>query len=332
MNGPPRNATVAASFADTTFYKGSTVTSPLAVTKNAATTTLAQPGAVVFGEATSFNATVAAANGTSTPTGTVQFTVNGSDFGAPVPVSGGAASLGGIDSLAAGSHTVGAVYSGDANFAGSNAATKQQVVDKAPTSTVLTSTGSPTVSGETVTFTATVDIVAPGAGTLSGGVQFNVDGVPFGTSVPLTGNTAELAISNLSAGNHQVSATYNGTTNFAPEQLGRGDPRGQPGGHDAPVWARPTPTPWPGSPSPSPLTSPSSRPVRALRPATSSSSWTAAPLGGPVALVNGSATSPTANLNAGDHVISADYQGDARTRAPPPTSTRRSTRRRPPRP
>ena len=31
-----------------------------------------------------------------------------------------------------------------------------------------------------------------------------------------------------------------------------------------------------------------------------------------MALVNGSATSPTTNLDAGDHVISADYQGDAK--------------------
>ena len=194
-----------ASFAQTTFFKGSSASTPFTVTKNASTTTLAQPGAVVFGQPTSFSATVAAGNGTSTPTGTVQFTVNGINFGAPAALGGGGvATLAGVNTLPAGTHTIGAIYSGDTNFVGSSAATKQQVVDKAPTSTVLTSTGSPTVSGEPVTFTAEVDVVAPGVATLSGGVQFNVDGQPFGTAVPLgAGDIAQLTISNLSPGNHR---------------------------------------------------------------------------------------------------------------------------------
>ena len=136
VNGAPRNATVTASFAQTAYYKGSSATSPITITKNGSSTTLAQPAPVVFGQPTGFTATVARTDGTSTPGGTVQFTVNGANFGAPATVGGGGvAALAGIDSLPAGSHTIGAVYSGDANHVGSAAVTRTQVVNKAATTT-----------------------------------------------------------------------------------------------------------------------------------------------------------------------------------------------------
>ncbi|HEY1119429.1 MAG TPA: Ig-like domain-containing protein, partial [Acidimicrobiales bacterium] len=215
VSGPPRNATVTASFAQTSFYKGSTASAPFTVAKNPTTTTLVQPAGSVHGEPVTFTAQVARVNGTSDPTGTVQFTVNGADFGAPVAVTGGVAHSATTDSLSTGNHTIGARYAGDANLLASTATTRTHTVGKAPTSTVLTSTGSPTVSGQSVTFTATVDVVAPGAGEPTGAVQFNVDGEPYGTAVPLSGDSAELAISNLEPGNHLVQATYNGNADFA---------------------------------------------------------------------------------------------------------------------
>ncbi|HET9423408.1 MAG TPA: Ig-like domain repeat protein [Nocardioides sp.] len=312
VNGGPRNATVTASFAQTSFYKGSSAGSPLSITKNTAAITLAQPGAVVFGQPTSFSATVTAANGTSAPSGTVQFTVDGSDFGAPASVgAGGVATLANVASLAAGTHTIGAKYSGDANFFNVDASSKQQVVDKAPTSTVLTSTGSPTVSGQPVTFTATVAVVAPGAGSPAGGVQFNVDGQPFGTAVPLTGDTAALTIANLPAGNHQVSATYNGNASFASStsaELTHGVNRA-----DTTLQLS---TSNPNAVAGEPLTFTADLSVVAPGAGTPTGDVQffvdGDPLGGPVPLNGTSATSPTAHLDAGDHVITADYQGDAR--------------------
>jgi CSLREA domain-containing protein len=71
-----------------------------------------------------FTATVApvAPNG-----GTVQFEIDGSDAGAPVPLSGGQASFS-TASLSAGSHTIFATYSGYAGFSASSATATQQVI------------------------------------------------------------------------------------------------------------------------------------------------------------------------------------------------------------
>jgi hypothetical protein len=54
------------------------------------------------------------------PTGTVQFVVDGSNFGAPVPLVGGSATSASTSTLSVGSHTVTANYSGDSTYAPSS--------------------------------------------------------------------------------------------------------------------------------------------------------------------------------------------------------------------
>ncbi|KOG43119.1 vegetative cell wall protein, partial [Streptomyces decoyicus] len=72
-------------------------------------------------------------------------------------------------SLSAGSHPVTATYSGDANFTTSTGG-DTQTVNKAATSTTLTSSPDPSTFGQPVTFTATVAAVPPGVGTPTGSV------------------------------------------------------------------------------------------------------------------------------------------------------------------
>ncbi len=311
VSGPPRNATVTAAFAQTTFYKGSSVSTPFTVEKNPSTTTLVQPAPSVHGEAVSFTAQVAIVNGTSVPSGTVQFTVDGDDLGAPAPVVGGSASSPSVDTLTTGTHTIGARYSGDSNLVTSTADPRTLTVGKAPTSTVLTSTGSPTVSGEAVTFSATVDVVAPGVGNPGGGVQFNVDGDPYGTAVPLSGDTAELTISNLTPGNHLVQATYNGNGDFATStsaELSHGVNRA-----DTTVTLA---TSNADAVAGEPLTFTAD--VDVVAPGVGEPtglvqfSADGEPIGDPVALNGGTAVSPATSLDAGDHVITANYEGDSR--------------------
>ena len=78
----------------------------------------------------SFTATVGTVSpGAGTPAGTVQFVIDGANFGSPVPLGpGGTATSASTTTLAAGSHTVTAVYSGDANFTGSTSAGLTQTV------------------------------------------------------------------------------------------------------------------------------------------------------------------------------------------------------------
>ena len=84
-------------------------------------------------------------------------------------------------------------------------------VTAGPTSTVLlTSSGSPTNYGATVTFTATVTGSAP-----TGTVQFQDGGVNLGLPVALSGGQAQLSLSTLSVSGspHSITAVYSGDDN-----------------------------------------------------------------------------------------------------------------------
>ena len=80
-------------------------------------------------------------------------------------------------------------------------------VDAAATSTTLSTSGSPSTFGGTVTLTATV-VPAPTSGT----VQFYDNGLAIGSPVPLSMGQAQLISSTLATGNHAITATYTGST------------------------------------------------------------------------------------------------------------------------
>jgi uncharacterized repeat protein (TIGR01451 family)/LPXTG-motif cell wall-anchored protein len=80
------------------------------------------------------------------------------------------------------------------------------------TSTTLTASPNPGVSGQPITFTATVVPVPPATGHPTGTVEF-FDGTQFIGSAPLH-SPAVLTTSALGAGTHQITATYSGSTAF----------------------------------------------------------------------------------------------------------------------
>jgi hypothetical protein len=82
---------------------------------NSRTTVISSANPSIVGQAVTFTATVSAVTGAGTPTGTVQFKVDGANLGTPVALSGGSASIS-TTALAIGTHTVTAEYSGDDNF------------------------------------------------------------------------------------------------------------------------------------------------------------------------------------------------------------------------
>ena len=309
VQGSARTGTLTIAATSTSFWRGTSITRSFDVTRNATATTLAPTSPVVHGQSVAFTASVAATNGTGTPTGTVQFTVDGDPLGSPVPLVGGTATTPSTTSLSTGSHTVGASYGGDTGFLGSSAPPRTQVVDKAETITSLTGAPSPTVSGQAVTFAATVHVVAPGVGNPSHGVQFFVDGDPFGTARPLSGDSATLTISNLGTGNHDIKATYNGDDDFATSTsatfthgVNRADSRIALTSSDADAVAG------------EPLTFTAD--VSAVAPGSGTPTGVVRffvdgdAVGGPVTLDGGAATSPVTHLPAGSHVVTVDYQGD----------------------
>ena len=106
-----------------------------------------------YGDSVSFTATVTSAGGT--PTGTVQFVIDGANFGSPVTLSGGTAMSADTTSLAAGQHTITAVYSGSTDFTGSTSPFLIQTVNNALTSIVVTPAKPTIFVGGTQQFTAT---------------------------------------------------------------------------------------------------------------------------------------------------------------------------------
>ena len=90
------------------------------------TTVTSSAAAATYGGAVRWTAAVTS-SGTRTPTGTVQFTVGGKEFGAPVPLVDGRATSPATTSLPPGATAVGATYSGDEGYAASTASFTQEV-------------------------------------------------------------------------------------------------------------------------------------------------------------------------------------------------------------
>lgn len=176
------------------------------------TTTVANitPTSAVAGQPVSWSNTVTpVAPASGSPTGTVTFTDNGNFFGTS-PANGGI----GSSPLPVGPHSFVATYPGDDNFTGSTSNPVSVTVTKANTTTALTGPSSST-GGQAATFTATVSVVAPGAGTRTGTVQFKDGAANLGTpkSVDSSG-VAALTTSVLAPGSHQITAVYSGDANF----------------------------------------------------------------------------------------------------------------------
>ncbi|MEQ1643939.1 MAG: Ig-like domain-containing protein, partial [Pyrinomonadaceae bacterium] len=86
------------------------------------------------------------------------------------------------------------------------------------TTTVTSSPASPTVFGQSVTFTATVAGIPPGSGTPSGTVTFNIDGILNCVNTPLVAGVAtctKAGLPTLPAGVRNVVAIYSGDLSFS---------------------------------------------------------------------------------------------------------------------
>ncbi|MBK9528294.1 MAG: Ig-like domain repeat protein [Acidobacteria bacterium] len=181
------------------------------------TTVTSSANPSVFGQNVTFTATVS-----PIPFGgTVTFVVDGNPLcsNVVVNISGQSTCSTSALSIAGSPHSVVADYSGSVPYlASSGTLTGGQVVNKANTTTTVTAApASPSVFGQSVTFTATVAVTAPGAGSPTGTVTFNIDGILYCVNTPLTGLTAtctQAGLPALPAGVRNVVALYSGDTNF----------------------------------------------------------------------------------------------------------------------
>jgi Bacterial Ig-like domain (group 3) len=171
------------------------------------TTTLsssANPSTI--GASVTFTATVATV--IITPTGTVTFKDGATTLGTGTLNGSGQATFS-TSSLALGSHSITAVYSGDLVYNPSTSSTLSQTVNQNNTTTTVGSTPNPGTFGASVTFTATVSSVV---GTPTGTVTFKDGAITLGTGT-LSGGQATFTTSALAVGSHSITAVYGGDTN-----------------------------------------------------------------------------------------------------------------------
>jgi hypothetical protein len=114
-------------------------------------------------------------------------------------------------SLTVGTHSISAVYSGDATNNGSTSPTFSQVVNKAASTATLSSSLNPSTAGGNVTFTASVTGSNP-----TGNVNFTDGGSSIAgcAAIALTGSgntrSAQCSTTTLSQGTHSIVANYGG--------------------------------------------------------------------------------------------------------------------------
>jgi sugar lactone lactonase YvrE len=272
------------------------------------------------GASVTFTATVTTPDGGGVPLdGTVTFTDTpaggaAATIGTPQTIGAGGVATVSTATLVSGLHTITATYSGDAvNGILSSKATLSQDVQNPSTISLITS-GSPSVYGDPVTFTATVPTLGSIAAT--GTVTFNVQGqtVPLATET-LSGNpaTATFKTSTLAVGTYIITATHGGDSYYSPSTSSPVTQVVNPAQTTTTLTAVPNPG-IAGAPvaitATVAVTQGVATPTGTVSFTDSLNGGAAVSLGAPVSLTGGKATiSPL--LAPGSHSIVATYSGDA---------------------
>jgi hypothetical protein len=156
---------------------------------------------------------------TPSPTGTVQFAVDGNDVGGPQPVAVNnyaAALATTVSGLTVGLHSLTAAYSGDAqNYRSSNSPASSFLVSSPGQPSSVSFTANPTTlfQGTFITVNASVLPLSP---LPTGTVQLVIDGGFYGSPVPVAQGTAALPLgtTTLQVGTHILGVYYSGDSTY----------------------------------------------------------------------------------------------------------------------
>jgi hypothetical protein len=164
----------------------------------------------IVGQTETLTATVNAQAGT--PSGTVAFLDGNTMLGTATVNANSQAVL--TVSLGVGNHALTASFAGTDGFSGSISPVVTETVNRAATTVALNSSVNPALTGQAVTFTATVAAVEPGTGTPTGTVTFLDGNVILGTVAVGAGGSTTFTTSFAAAGAHAITAVYNSDPNF----------------------------------------------------------------------------------------------------------------------
>jgi hypothetical protein len=185
---------------------------PLALTvvpATSQTSLTASPNPALVQAPITFTAQVLGNGGT--PTGSVNFIANGSVIGAGTVNASGKATFT-TATLAAGTYSITATYTGDANNGSSTSSPPSLTISLATTATVIAVTPNPALVGAAITITAKV---TGNGGTPTGTVSLIANGTTLNTAT-LTGGTASFTTSTLAPGTYTITASYMGDTADSP--------------------------------------------------------------------------------------------------------------------
>ncbi len=114
-------------------------------------------------------------------------------------------------------HNIDAIYAADAHFSGSTSNTVALQSTMVSTTTLLSANTTTPAFGQQVVLTATLQTspLQVGALTPTGTVTFFDFGTSIGTA-PVSGGIATFNTTSLATGNHSITASYGGDTNFSP--------------------------------------------------------------------------------------------------------------------
>lgn len=178
-------------------------------TTTAVTDSSASPAA---GASLTLTATITpGATATPGPSGTVTFKDGGVTLGTGT-VSGSVATFA-TSSLATGSHTIVATYSGDTNYSGSFSSTFSLTVAAATVTGTINYSPSPVVAGKSETLTMPL---TSNGGTPTGSVIFTDGSATLGTAQVSASGVATLSGLTFTPGSHTIIGSYSGDTNTQP--------------------------------------------------------------------------------------------------------------------
>jgi hypothetical protein len=216
----PGSHTLAAIYSGDSYYASSTATSVTVTVPKSPTAIIVTPAAISLtgGGVLSVSASITAtALGTSYPTGTVTFTIDGASAGTAAVVPGvPATASANLASITPGTHVLAATYSGDSYYGSSTSSSTTITVSKSPsTITIIPSTLTPTAGGSMIV-TADITSANPSTTYPSGTVTIDIDGVAAATASVTTGSPsiASVTLPLVSAGTHVLEGTYSGDTYY----------------------------------------------------------------------------------------------------------------------
>ena len=211
---PNGTLSLTAVYSGNTGSAGSTSTAQsVTITPQTVTATAlgASPNPLTAGQPVTLTATVTPTPA-GTPTGTVSFFSGSTLLGTANLNSSGVATFN-TSSLSPGTNMVTAEYSGNTAFAASTSSAVGVTVTVA-TTTALTASPSPAITGQSVTFTATVTpapTVSP-----AGTVSFYSGTTLLGTADVNSSGVATFTTTSLSAGSLSITAVYSGNAASGP--------------------------------------------------------------------------------------------------------------------